>query len=354
MVFGPGVGECIVLHLGGGEWAIIDSCVDHASAEPVALKYLREIGVDPAFSVKLILATHWHDDHIGGMGRLLEECLSAKFAMSAALATNQFIQLVFKVDGSNPMGAKTSSSSASEFARILEVLRLRSLGVFAIGPDIYGDEGKLLFQGGHQANVQIWALSPSAATVTNAQVNLADKLLTPGNAKRFKNLGENDFSVAAYVQAGRYGLLLGADLHNNPNEHFGWKAVLKSKVRPSDRLHGFKVAHHGSARADHSGIWSELLLEDPIAVVTPFSKLVHPIPKQSDVDRIKSFTSRAYCTTWPHQIKPPKREVDGQTREYARSRQAINPVCGSVRLRINLDDQKAEPTVEVFGSAKKL
>lgn len=36
-VFGPGIGECVVVHAGAGEWMIVDSCVDRSSGLPVAL-----------------------------------------------------------------------------------------------------------------------------------------------------------------------------------------------------------------------------------------------------------------------------------------------------------------------------
>ena len=42
-VFGPGYGECIVIHIGSGKWAIIDSCLDDAF-EPASLSYLRSLG----------------------------------------------------------------------------------------------------------------------------------------------------------------------------------------------------------------------------------------------------------------------------------------------------------------------
>ena len=66
-VFGPGIGECIVVHLGRHEWIIVDSCCD-TDNEPAATKYLKEIGIDTASEVKLIVASHWYDDHIRGKG----------------------------------------------------------------------------------------------------------------------------------------------------------------------------------------------------------------------------------------------------------------------------------------------
>src|SRR6187399_53781 len=62
-IFGPGFGECIIVHIGGGRWIVIDSCVDRSRGIPACLGYFQDIGVDP-LTVELILVTHWHDDHV--------------------------------------------------------------------------------------------------------------------------------------------------------------------------------------------------------------------------------------------------------------------------------------------------
>jgi glyoxylase-like metal-dependent hydrolase (beta-lactamase superfamily II) len=91
--FGPGYGESLVLHLGENNWLIVDSCLD-LTGEPAPLTYLRHIQIDPATSVKQFIATHWHDDHIRGLGRIMRECTSAAFVCSAALRTREFLTLV--------------------------------------------------------------------------------------------------------------------------------------------------------------------------------------------------------------------------------------------------------------------
>ena len=73
-LFGPGCGESLVLHLGHGDWMIVDSCIDNVSAGPASLRYLRDLGIDPARQVKWILTTHWHDDHIRGLSATLRLC----------------------------------------------------------------------------------------------------------------------------------------------------------------------------------------------------------------------------------------------------------------------------------------
>ena len=67
-LLGPGYGESIVMHVGEGAWVLVDSC-GRANA-PAALEYLGTLGVDPAEAVKLIVASHWHDDHVRGIEQM--------------------------------------------------------------------------------------------------------------------------------------------------------------------------------------------------------------------------------------------------------------------------------------------
>lgn len=301
----------------------------------------------------MILATHWHDDHIQGMAKTLRECRNAQFAMSAALAGPQFVQLVLEVDAQNRL--VKHNSSASEFSEIIEFLTSRSPGRFVVGPTLYAQDGCRLFLGGYDNSTEVWTLSPSAATITNTFASLADRLVTAGEARRFKRFSPNDLSVALLVKTGVYSLVLGADLETTASGEFGWKAVLNSTVRPRHLSDGIKIAHHGSANADHDDIWTSMLIRNPIAFVTPFAKLSVPLPTEDDVERMKEQTDRLYCTTWPPSKKPPRRRgVDGIVQGATKSRRAINPASGAVRLRLDLSDPSALPAVELFGSAKRL
>ena len=69
-IFGPGIGECIVLHIGQGRWFVIDSCLCPKTKQPIALQYLKDIGVDASTQVVGILISHWHSDHIQGASLL--------------------------------------------------------------------------------------------------------------------------------------------------------------------------------------------------------------------------------------------------------------------------------------------
>ena len=47
-LIGPGYGECVVIHLGGNRWMVVDSCLDKESGRPAALIHLEKMGVNPA------------------------------------------------------------------------------------------------------------------------------------------------------------------------------------------------------------------------------------------------------------------------------------------------------------------
>ncbi len=89
VVFGPGYGESILVHLGSRKWIMVDSCVD-VNNFPISLNYLNQIGVNLKSEVVAVIATHWHDDHIRGLEQIILECESADIAISAALRKTEF------------------------------------------------------------------------------------------------------------------------------------------------------------------------------------------------------------------------------------------------------------------------
>ncbi|MEO0250326.1 MAG: MBL fold metallo-hydrolase [candidate division WOR-3 bacterium] len=91
-LLGPGYGECVVIHLGGNVWVIVDSCIDSDTNQVSSLQFLRNIGVDPAATVRQVIATHWHDDHVRGLAATLEACPNAEFVCSAALRGREFLE----------------------------------------------------------------------------------------------------------------------------------------------------------------------------------------------------------------------------------------------------------------------
>ena len=93
-LFGPGFGECILVHLGSGNWLLVDSCFDQRRRVQPALAYLRRIGHDPASTVRLVVATHWHDDHIRGLTEVVRTCEAADFYCSSALRPTEVLTVI--------------------------------------------------------------------------------------------------------------------------------------------------------------------------------------------------------------------------------------------------------------------
>jgi beta-lactamase superfamily II metal-dependent hydrolase len=93
-LFGPGIGECAVVHLCDDEWMIVDSCRSIQSGNSVALDYLSSLGVDISTRVKHVVISHWHDDHIDGMAGIVREAVAAKVTCSGALHCSDFLALL--------------------------------------------------------------------------------------------------------------------------------------------------------------------------------------------------------------------------------------------------------------------
>lgn len=353
-LFGPGFGECVVIHAGDNQWIIIDSCWDGPERRPIGIAYLQKIGVDPSTDVKVVAVTHWHMDHYRGAASTLEMCTSAVFACSAALMTREYLTLIGLARASSPLDDR---SGVSEFASILDVLHKRQkLGESqAASPDLLANEGGLLFQ--NQARgVELRALSPSANTISSASATFA-KLIPSSNTpvRRFSDVSPNDVSVAMALTTPTLSVLLGADLENSSDARRGWSAVLNSKVTPRMNACGFKVAHHGSPNADHPGVWGQLLDQDVIALLTPYARGQSPLPANADVLRLKGVAKEVFSTAHPPALAASNKDpVDKTMREITRSRKLIRSIPGHVRIRMSINGSGKDRKVDLFDGAKRL
>ena len=357
-IFGPGIGECIVVHLGGNEWIVVDSCLDRKSRQPVALQYLHSLDVNVASSVKLFVVTHWHDDHINGAAKILEACQTAHFVCSLAMYSREFSELVFAYGERSQM----ESSGVDEFRSILDELDRRQTGEVrreAIGPRYAISDRPLLTlaRNGRPFDVRVTALSPSDAAVTLAKRELA--LLFPqeeGTRRRAVARRPNDASVAIWISIGNRHFLLGADLETQPSDHVGWKAVVLSSNRPNARASVIKIPHHGSPNAYYREMWIEMAGVNPIALIAPFASGTRSLPQTSDVARIRRHTDAIYCTGQPSGWRPPRRDntVERTIREVAVTRRAIRGPMGQVRVRFPVEEESGDTKIELFDGAMHL
>jgi beta-lactamase superfamily II metal-dependent hydrolase len=349
-VFGPGFGECIVVHIGANEWIVADSCVNTES-KPVALEYLKRIGVDIATDVVIVAATHWHDDHIRGLGELFEACKHSRFACSTALNNQEWAALVEIYRGS------VLGSGLVEMGRIMAELKRRSNRGAIIAP-AFCLTGRVLLERNDDITAKITCLAPSDAAVATMQTRIREELMPKAKARRLcvPALGQNDSSVVISIRVGETSVLLGADLEEKRREGIGWQVILDGHPVNGDRFDGLKVPHHGSKTGYHPDIWSKLMLPEAWAAVTPFNRLSDPLPTASDCERILNSTESAFITAPPGlgKFKHADRSVERAMREATIGIGAEPGKQGHVRFRKASSPASGEWSVELYGHAMRL
>lgn len=353
-LFGPGVGECVVVHMGAGEWFVVDSCIDSATGSPAALDYLTAMNIDVSRMVKLVVVTHWHDDHMRGAATLVRRAETAQFVCSSVLRVEDFKRFVAASRSLNTKAHR--SSGVDEFASILSLLQERRLsGVRreAAGP-IWTSADQLIFRREASPAVpmaEVFALSPSSAAVSRGFHELARLMPKHGAAKRAAvSVEPNETSLVLSVRFGIAHAILGSDLENGASPSTGWGAVLKTMARPATSSHIFKVPHHGSANAYHQPVWTTALVPNVIAVLTPFARGRQTLPTSADLLRMKQHTKDLYCTALrPSRVTFTDSMVQKTVREATRAFRSRTGPMGHVRVRVAATSP--EPRVELFGAA---
>jgi hypothetical protein len=291
-IFGRGSGEAIVAHLGDGKWLVIDSL--RVDGEPIALTYLAELGVNVAHDLQLLLASHWHDDHIHGLADIYERAQAAAVSFPLAMAADEFRQFASQFTGVPP-GRITSG--VREYGRILEAMNNRGwVGVqFAKAWTtlVRHHAGTL----SHGLAVDVEAISPSDFDVKEFMGFIAQQTVPAGTvatALRAPHYDRNDVSCAVQIRVGDHSVLLGADLEDVAHPNSGWKAVFAAPQLPGRTASLFKVSHHGSVTGDHPEIWTRLCLDNPIATLTPWARGDGRLPQPADVLRIRARAAQSY------------------------------------------------------------
>ena len=343
----------MLVHIGDGDWIIVDSCIDRGTQRPVALDYLNSLDVDVGARVKLVVATHWHDDHIRGLTDVLLAAENAKFVNSAAYDFQQLLRVVALSNGITPQ-----ASATREYDRIVELLdHLRKGGPKheKVGPIPALANKKLLAlnQGERAVSAEVFALSPSDSVFYLAKAELDFALSAIKSGRRPVTQGPNQLSVALWLKVGILDVLLGADLEHVSDPTRGWLAITRSHERPMGRAGFFKVPHHGSQNADCSECWTEMLSPAPIAIVTSYSP--SRLPKQSDIERLCSRSESVYLTS-DRSYPLPRRDnaVEKTLRGMVITRRALAGQMGHVRLRCDAVTTGQQPVVHLNNGARQL
>lgn len=354
-IFGPGYGESIALHVGGGRWLLVDSCIDRASKRPAVLDYFDEISANPADCVDLVVATHWHDDHVRGISTVFETCRRAEFACSSALTQPEFLELT------QVYSSLGDDAGIAEMRKVIACLQDRATATPASrqAPKLaVADRLVHRWTGASKsAGAELIALSPSDTAKLLAQAEIAKMLPEPWTLRtRARTLTPNLASVALWLRAGEITVLLGSDLEEMGDPRMGWTAIVDSTTRPEGSALVFKVPHHGAESAHHDDVWSQMVDASAVSAMTPFAKGRTRLPSASDRARILSLRDDCYISADPmpgRRVKRPKKVADliGRT---VRSIEVLHQEMGHIRLRAKLDGSSGSPTVELFRGAKHL
>jgi hypothetical protein len=359
-LFGPGFGECIVAHVGAGDWIIVDSCLGPDGQTPAGLDYLKRIGVNVSTSVKRVVATHWHKDHVRGLAQTVVECSSAKFICSQALWSKEFVTLtdLWKKRG-------LPSSPVDELSRVIETLSgaagalKGSQGEFPLG---FAAPNQCLWRrhsvGGANdgTSAELHSLSPSDAAIKKslemiASLFPAGELLTKPIPPR-----PNQFSVVLWLRVGGVRLLLGADMEEKDNPFGGWKVIVESAERPDGKASLFKIPHHGSETGEYGPVWTEMLIREPVALLTPFNSGRVKLPKEDDAQRIMGRAKNSFITAGfdDRSSRGKTGTVNRTIHETVRYIKRVNGSFGHVRARRKINPGSTDWNMRMFGDAKLL
>ncbi len=345
-LFGRGYGKSIVIHLGDKKWMIVDSLLDEDGLPP-ALKYLASINVDVTTEVVLVVASHWHDDHSAGLGKIYTEARSATLALPATLNDDQMRAFCEQL---REAGSERISSGVQELRAIARERSTKCRKAFRLAK---ANTNLVRFVNSLGYETKVEALSPSDQDAQVFIQRLAElPPLAPG--ARAEPFEENDISVAIWVSIKNYSILLGGDLENSSDAERGWKAVIASPAAVCGKAAVIKVPHHGSDNAHSEEVWEKLLEENPLACLTTWNR-GKKLPKGTDAERILSLTNRAFITS--ALIRKPKKQLAAVEKTIKESGVILfsrPKASGHIRFRLDMSEDSPVWNYELFGDARAL
>ena len=283
-----GFGETIIIHIGNGIWAVVDSCTNPINGECVALSYLKEIGVRVDEQLFYVVCTHWHEDHILGLSKLIDAC-SNKTVLALSCADDREKFIYEMMEKCNYTG---KSSKLTELRDTINKANEKGIKIKRVEQD------KMIF---NKNGTECFALSPSSTEIekfnkelANAQEKLhkvvgqvaqlkkidqasieeasnveeeifgsfedlivekldvetssveeVDDLLKYKDAKKVE---VNDRCVAMLLKIKGHNVILGADLEHDQKRSpdGGWQSVSDCECMDSIVANLYKIPHHGS------------------------------------------------------------------------------------------------------------
>jgi len=329
VVFGPSMGESIVVRTESEEtgpiFGVIDSArreFESSSVNP-ALEMLKKEDARPTF----VALTHPHSDHSNGLADIIEWAGSEATIGCVEPLLSRPSPFAAAVDPDDLMSVSRSQNVVAHTA----ILRAWANGA-----------RKMSFSRDSTFSLGDWklrVLHPSENAIDDAMERYKDE----------KHVNLNDLSASMLLTKDERSFVLGAD-----GEFQAWNAV-KSWLSPNDLLAAapVKVPHHGSKNAIHP-----VLIDSSVPnlgrkqVVTPFpsSGRLPRFEAGGGADELLQASGEFELTAMPVDLIPDRRSREAVTFKTARNAFSTAPFAGDGDIAVrtfsssgNLVEAKRDP-----------
>lgn len=349
---GGGYGESIVIKV-GDSWIIVDSCRNPTNKDVLPLIYLSDLGIN-LDKVKLVICTHWHNDHIRGLSEILDRCPNATFIVPRVNDKQKFLRFV-TLDSEKEM--KGGVSSTIEFEKCLKVCESKKLKVIRASSNQVLFKSDFIVDGKDLGGFEIDSLSPSESVVMHFDKEIASLLDKKFSVVAVPEKSANDKSVVILIKHKLFSAILGADLEVKNENDEGWHDIINNCLMFSSKPIIYKLPHHGSINGYHEEIFNQIIGENAILKLSPWNRS-SKLPELKMIEKYQEHTEDLYITSPVHKnpSKPKARSKSLQkmAKLFSKNLSEMKFDFGIIRSRINLTEPHPKVTVETFGSAFKV
>jgi len=301
-VFGPGYGESIVIYIPGLGWGVVDSCTSKIKGirSNPSLEYLKSKDVR---RLAFIILSHPHEDHYLGLDQIIDHYLGRieRICYYSGDGLREYKQYLVKKE---VLGSPDLRGLAAIFKKFEEA-KNEGANIIRIA-----ERTEIIRKTKYKNyEIEIIALSPSSESIRKYTELLFESIPKEDGdvLKPLSDSQHNLLSSAIWCSIGNLRLLLGSDVEIGDDEHTGWEGILRNADSPNLSSHLIKVPHHGSSNAFYEPAW-EIFSQDtlPVSIITPYVKLLDPLPRESDLKQISKYSNFVAITSKAKTVKPKK------------------------------------------------
>lgn len=299
VVYGPGEGEAILVRLPDRQIGIVDGCgepdpgSDEGRGDPMR-ELLNELeasgsGPDP-FRLAFVCLTHPHEDHYGGLGRLLAHYRHRIDRIcTVPICNERWCRALLHWLSTATSPTEPSGRQRGGLDRFLTEYQAAVMDDVSITLLTAGTRLPISM-GSHQ--VSIAACGPSGADVQHSQNALEKFNVELRDTAQFS---PNRVSAALTLRWERAGVLLAGDLVNEGRfNNRGW---FEACNHIDHEIQVVNAAHHASAEAHHGPLWQRL--KPRLVIVTPFKQANGKQPPRQEMINLLAADATIAITSPP-------------------------------------------------------